>query len=165
LAYCIEQPRATADIDVNVFVAPTDAKRVFKALPRGVEVTAADRRVAERDGQVRLMWERTPVDLFFSYHPLHELAASRWREVPFSATTIPILGCTDLTVFKAFFARTRDWADIETMAVAATVDDTEALRWAGELLGTDSDDYERLERALHEPPHEGRPPRLGRPPR
>jgi hypothetical protein len=107
-----------------------------------------------------VQWERTPLDLFFAYHPFHDLAAQRCREVPFADTSIPVLGCTDLTVFKAFFGRTRDWADIETMALAATVDDAEALRWAGNLSGTDSDNYQRLVATLREPPPEGPPPRL-----
>ena len=162
LAYCISQARATSDIDVNVFVSPDRADAVLDVLPRAVVVTDEDRRVAARDGQVRVMWERTPVDVFFAYHPFHDLAASRCRVVPFGDATIPVLDCTDLTVFKAFFARTRDWADIETMAQAATVDIDDALRWVGDLLGTDNDRYQRLEQVLRHPPREGPPPRLPR---
>ena len=66
LAYYAE-PRATVDIDVNVFVSPQAFRTVVKALePLGVEATDADRRSALRDGQVRLWWGNTPVDLFFA---------------------------------------------------------------------------------------------------
>jgi hypothetical protein len=161
LAYCIEEARATQDIDVNVFVAPSEAPRVFDALPVGTKVRAADRRVAERDGQVRVWWERTPVDIFFAYHELHEQAGRRCRRVSFGPGTIPVLDCTHLTVFKAFFARTRDWADIETMASAGPVDEGEATGWLRDLVGPDSDTYTRLVETFRAPPPDDRPfPRL-----
>ena len=53
LAYATEEPRGTRDIDVNVFVAATEAAVVFAALPEGVVHTAADVRAAHRDEQVR----------------------------------------------------------------------------------------------------------------
>jgi hypothetical protein len=162
LAFCIDQARATSDIDVNVFVAPSEAARVFSALPEGVRVTATDRRQAERDGQVRLWWDSTPVDVFFAYHPFHEHAATRTREVPFVEGTIPVLDCTDLTLFKAFFNRTRDWADIEAMAASRTVDADEADRWVTTLLGDDSDEAVRLRATLAAPPADEPPPRLPR---
>ena len=48
--------------------------------------------------------------------------------MPFATGFIPVLDCTDLAVFKAFFARTRDWADIETMAETGSVDGEDAIR-------------------------------------
>ena len=159
LAYCINDARATSDVDINVFVPPDEAAHVFAALPPGVRSTAADAKRAERDGQIRLHWDATPVDLFFSYHPFHEHARGRCRQVPFGGITIPVLACTDLTVFKAFFARTRDWADIEAMAAAGTVDEGEALAWMADLLGTDDEHRDRLQQALgatHEDVHRPR---------
>src|ERR1700749_1918626 len=63
LAYYAE-PRATIDVDVNVFV-PTDRwPDVRDALSGpGVDVKADESALA-RDGQVRLWWDRNPVDLF-----------------------------------------------------------------------------------------------------
>ncbi|MBI2710810.1 MAG: hypothetical protein HYX34_14120 [Actinobacteria bacterium] len=55
--------------------------------------------------------------------------------MPFSGTTIPVLDCTVLCVFKAFFARTKDWADIEAMGEAGSVDAGDAVGWGEELLG------------------------------
>ena len=42
--------------------------------------------------------------------------------MPFAGTQIPVLGPVELAVFKAMFDRTRDWADIEAMVAAGTLD-------------------------------------------
>ena len=51
-----------------------------------------------------------------------EEGARNRRTVPFEGTRIPVLGPTELAVFKAMFDRTRDWADLEAMAAAGTLD-------------------------------------------
>lgn len=135
LAYCTQEPRGTRDLDVNVFVGVDRAGEVFDAMPRGVAVTRADRAKVRRDGQVRLMWDETPVDLFFDTHEFHREAARAVVRVPFEGTTIPVLGCEALVVFKAMFNRTRDWADIEAMLAAGAVDGPRALERLRELLG------------------------------
>lgn len=143
-AYCAEEPRGTRDIDVNVFTAPDRARDVLECMPAGVAVTDADIVAAERDGQVRLWWEETPVDVFFDVHDFHRLTAAAVRVVPFTGRSIPVLGCTALVVFKAMYNRTKDWADIEAMLEADTVDRPEALRWVEQLLGGDAPEVERL---------------------
>jgi hypothetical protein len=154
LAYCIQNPRATGDIDVNVFVAPDHSDHVFAALPGGVRVTAEDREHTLRDGQVRLRWDATPIDFFFGYHPFHDLVARRVHVVPFGETPMPFLECTDLTVFKTIFGRPRDWVDIDAMVAAGTVDAAEALHWIGELFGVDDGRYQRLAAAFGAQPEE-----------
>jgi hypothetical protein len=54
--------------------------------------------------------------------PVHEQAARNRRTVPFAGIRIPVLGPTELAVFKVVFDRTRDWADVEAMAAAGTLD-------------------------------------------
>jgi len=46
LAYATEEPRATRDIDVNVFVPATEAPAVLAALPAGVAHGTADQEAA-----------------------------------------------------------------------------------------------------------------------
>jgi hypothetical protein len=148
LAYCTEQPRATSDIDVNIFIPPEKAPEALAALPfEGPGHDDATRAIA-RDGQARLWWDETPVDVFFSYHPFHDRAWRRSHVVPFGADFIPILDCTDLAVFKALFARTKDWADVEAMTEAGSVDGDDAVRTVVELLGADDPAVERLQVAL-----------------
>jgi hypothetical protein len=144
LAYCTEEPRGTRDLDVNVFVPPGRADEVIDSLPEGVIATAADRRRVQQDGQVRLWWDDTPVDLFFDVHDFHRQVGAAVRVVPFLGQDIPVLACTDLVVFKAMFDRTKDWADIEEMIGAGTVEGDRALRWLGQLLGRSHDSTLRL---------------------
>jgi hypothetical protein len=122
LAYWTFDPRGTSDIDVNVFVPAEDCAIALAALPDGVKQPSGTAEAIARDGQGRLWWGETPVDLFFDYVPIHTDAARNAQIVEFSDTSIPILGPVELTVFKVMFDRTRDWADIEAMAAAHTVD-------------------------------------------
>jgi hypothetical protein len=138
LGYCVRNPRATGDIDVNVFVRVDQVPRLFTALPSQMSIHEGAVDAATRDGQVRLHWGDHPVDLFLSYHPLHDRAQARIRVVPFGADEIPVLSCTDLAVFKVVFNRTRDWADLEAMIEASSVDRDEALRWLRDTLGSDA---------------------------
>jgi hypothetical protein len=161
LAYCTGQPRGTIDIDLNIFVESAGAQRIFDDLPEGVTTGAGDVAVAVADGQVRLFWDDTPVDLFFSYHPFHVDVARRVRSVPFADTLIPVLSCEDLLVFKAFFARTQDWADIEAMAATDALDVGGACESVASLLGRDHSSYLRLLATLESRPAESPPlPRL-----
>jgi predicted nucleotidyltransferase len=135
LAYCTQEPRGTRDIDVNIFIEPDRANEVFDAMPKRVTVTRGDRAAARRDGQVRVMWDETPIDLFFDTHEFHREAAQGVAEVPFDGASIPVLGCEALIVFKAMFNRTRDWADIEDMVDAGVVDGPRVLDSLRSLLG------------------------------
>lgn len=143
LAYCTEEPRGTRDIDVNIFLDAAAADAALDALPTQVRITSEDRRLIKRDGQARLMWDETPVDVFFTTHEFHSGAASEVRTVPFEGRRIPVLGCTELMVFKAMGSRTKDWADIEEMLAAGTPG-REALRHLEQLLGPDDPATRRL---------------------
>ena len=137
LGYCTLEARGTQDVDINVFVAPSRTREVLAALPDGVRVNARDLQVAERDGQVRLLWDATPIDVFFSVLPFHDEVERNVRQVSFGDRTIPVLDCTGIAVFKALFARPRDWVDIEAMVEARSLDVDEAMRWVREMVGDD----------------------------
>lgn len=138
LGYCTLEPRGTRDLDINVFTGPERARDVFAALPEGVEFSGLSLEQAEADGQVRLRWGSTPVDLFLSTLPFHDVVQAHVRLVPFEGHTIPVVGCTGLAVFKAMFDRARDWADIEAMVEARAVDLDEARRWVVGMVGEDA---------------------------
>jgi hypothetical protein len=145
LAYYAE-PRTTVDIDLNVFVPVEEALRVIAPL-QNIGVTVNDDNVADarHDGQVRLYWDATPVDLFFSYDAFHDVAEQRVRQVPFADTTIPILAGEDLAVCKAVFGRAKDWIDIEAMIAAGTkLDAAEVIRWVQRIVGDDDPRFDRL---------------------
>jgi hypothetical protein len=150
LAFCTERARGTIDIDVNVFVGQDEAGRVLASLPRQIGRSAADRRVLERDGQTRLWWEQTPVDVFLNTTEFHIQAAQRRRSYEFGGRPIHFLGCSDLAVFKAFFNRTKDWADLEEMIATASLNVDQVLGVLVRYLGGDDDRVGRL-RALVDP--------------
>lgn len=135
LAYYTQEPRGTRDLDVNVFVGVDRANDVLDALPPGVTVKRANRATARRDGQVRVMWEDTPIDVFLDTHPFHRETAEDVSEVPFERIIIPVLGCESLIVFKAMFNRTKDWADIESILETGISDGRRALDRLRSLLG------------------------------
>ena len=148
LAYYAE-PRATRDIDCNVFVPTSLAARVLTPLAKlGAQIAHAGER-AERDGQVRVMWDTTPIDLFFSYDPFHDAALAGVRTVPFATTSIPILSASHLAVRKAIFDRARDWVDIDAMLEHGTaLDAPEALKWVARICGDDDPRFVRLATVL-----------------
>jgi hypothetical protein len=129
---------------VNVFIPAADASRALRALPEGVDVPPGTDETIAREGQVRLWWDETPVDLFFDTVPVHADAAAHRRTVPFAGTRIPVLGPVELTVFKAMSDRTRDWADIEAMLAAETVDLEHVRKSLSTMLADEDPRFARL---------------------
>ncbi len=137
LAWCTADPRGTSDIDLNIFVPTDEAGRILDALPAGVLVSRKHRTQLRRDGQVRVLWDETPVDLFLNTTAFHEQAAARVVTRPFEGRPLPFLACGDLAVFKAFFSRSKDWVDLEEMAGAGRLDVAEVVAVLSEYLGGD----------------------------
>jgi hypothetical protein len=105
-----------------------------------------------REGQARVFWDDTPIDLFFAYDAFHAAARKATRTVPFADTTIPILGAEHLTVCKVVFNRSKDWVDIEAMLAAdAPIDVAEVLRWVARITGDTDPRYERITALLTQP--------------
>lgn len=144
LAWCTQQARGTIDIDVNLFIDTDHIDWALTALPAGVAVTDDNRRELSTDGQSRLWWDSTPLDIFLSTTPFHEAAAGRARLEQFGGADVPFLACRDLAVFKAFFDRTRDWADLEDMNSAGTLDHEAVLGVLVHYLGGDDHRVARL---------------------
>jgi hypothetical protein len=144
LAYCVEEPRGTRDLDVNVFCDAADARRVLDALPEGVRVSDKDIERVESDGQARLFWEGVPIDVFLNNLPLHEKVSTAVVWVPLEGREAPVLDCASLVLFKSFFDRTKDWADIEAVAVATPADIETAAKAVAELVGEEDESYKRL---------------------
>lgn len=141
-------PRGTHDVDINVFLPARAFDRVLEALrPIGVEPPTPDqRRALERDGQVRLAWDRTPLDLFFSYTELHDACLARRREVPFGSERIFILSAEDLAIFKALFARDKDWRDLREIFLAQGLDFDAAYAdgWLERIVTPDDERFVRF---------------------
>ncbi len=144
LAWCTERARGTIDIDVNLLIPAEDWEHALAVLPEGVQVTAKDRQLLKRDGQVRVWWDKTPLDLFLNSTDFHDGIAGRVRWESLGGTSLPFLSCFDLAVFKAFFNRTKDWADLEEMAAAGTLDRTRVQATLIGYLGADDERVAKL---------------------
>lgn len=138
LAYYAD-PRATIDIDVNVFLPPTSWQEAIEVLEAiGVDSGKLNPEGLERDGQCRLWWGDNAVDLFFAYDPIHAEMRKQARRAPFGSVTVSILGPEHLAVCKAMFDRRKDWLDIEQMLVATDELDVSAIEeWLAKMVGDD----------------------------
>ncbi|HEV7938210.1 MAG TPA: nucleotidyl transferase AbiEii/AbiGii toxin family protein [Solirubrobacteraceae bacterium] len=146
LAYYAE-PRATIDVDLNLFVAPSSYSDIERDLARIGVGDGVDPKAVERDGQCRLRWGNTPIDLFFAYDALHDAMRRATRSEPFGETRIPILAPEHLLVCKAIFNRPKDWLDIEQMLVCVDdLDLAEVRTWLDRIVGIDDPRRERFER-------------------
>lgn len=145
LAYYAD-PRATIDIDINVFVPVDQGKPVVDALSElGVDPTTADLGTLERDGQCRLWWGDNAVDLFFAYDPFHEEMRKQVRRAPFAGIAIPILAPEHLAVCKAMFDRRKDWIDIQQMLIATDDLDVPSIEgWLERMVGESDPRLTRL---------------------
>ena len=102
-----------------MFVPSEDPGHALRALPAGIAQPPDAAATILRDGQIRLWWGETPVDLFFDYAPVHSEAARHRQTVPFADRRIPVLGPVELGVFKAMYDRrsgTEGANDVPTLA-------------------------------------------------
>jgi hypothetical protein len=137
LAYYAE-PRATDDVDINVFVAPKAFMDVAKPLGTLGVSTDVEPLALEREGQCRLWWGRTPLDLFFAYDEIHDAMHRDTRLVPFGDARLPILSPEHLLVCKVAFDRPKDWLDAEQMLVVTEdLDSDEIQAWLERMLGAE----------------------------
>lgn len=145
LAYYAE-PRATIDIDVNVFLPTARWREAIDELAAlGVNVDPLDPPALERDGQCRLWWGDNAVDLFFSYDPIHDEMRRQARRAPFGGVTVSILSPEHLAVCKAMFDRRKDWLDIEQMLYATDeLDVGEIEGWLKRMAGENDQRVQRL---------------------
>jgi hypothetical protein len=142
-------PRGTQDVDINLFVPARHLDRVLGALsPLGVG-PASERiqHLAERDEQVRVDWDGTPLDLFFSYDALHESCRERRRQVAFPGQSLTILSAEDLAIFKVLFSREKDWRDLAEMLFAQgeQFDLAYAADWLERILAQGDDRLARFQ--------------------
>lgn len=151
LAWCTQRARGTIDIDLNIFIDMKEAPHILDALPNQVTWQQEDVDVLVREGQVRIWWDQTPIDLFFNTLPLHKQMARRCRWESFGGASVPFLSCQDIAVLKVFFDRTKDWADLEEMQAAGTLDFPLVTATIIEYLGADDERVTKLSALIRTP--------------
>jgi hypothetical protein len=144
LLWCTGEPRTTVDIDLNIFVPPAETQRVLDAMPE--EIVATDEETAEllTSGQGRLMFDGIPVDVFLDTTPFHDDLHLHVSEHQLVDRKLPFLCCNDLAVFKTFYNRRKDWADIEEMLRAGWLDVPYVSGILSEYLGPDDERIREL---------------------
>jgi hypothetical protein len=144
LAWCTQRARGTIDIDLNIFVDTQAAATALTALPEQVTWTQKDLDALMKEGQIRIWWDKTPLDLFLNTLPLHKQMARRCRWESFGGASVPFLSCQDIAVLKVFFNRTKDWADLEEMQSAGTLQVPLVTATIIEYLGADDERITKL---------------------
>jgi len=136
-------PRATNDVDVNVFVAPAQLDPVFAALRSlGVAVdAAAARAAADRDGLMVLWLGQFRLDVFtpsieFSW----EAGRTRVR-FEIDGSGVWFLSAEALCIFKLLFFRGKDVVDLERLIAVqgAKVDAAYVRDRIAAMLGEDDE--------------------------
>ena len=144
LLWCTGEPRITVDIDINIFAPPSEAQRVLDALPDEIVPTVDDAAQLTSSGQCRVMFDGTPVDIFLDTTPFHDDLRLHLKEHQLADARLPFLSCNDLAVFKAFFNRRKDWADIEEMMRAGRLDIPYVVGLLSDYLSPDDERIREL---------------------
>jgi hypothetical protein len=113
------EPRATADVDVILWIEPEAIDRAIDVIvSAGVEV---DRNAARAGAQNRGMFAgrigATRVDVFVPSIPFYDEAAKRRIRTTIGAHETWVHSAEVLTVFKLLFFRPKDLIDVERMLV------------------------------------------------
>lgn len=135
-------PRATKDLDLNLFVADDALEPAFEALEAAgalVDRPAASARARDRGDFVALV-DDMRIDLFVAFHPYHRTVASRVERARLPAgPEVAFLSAEDLCVFKMLFHRAKDLVDLDRLFAARQdrFDIEYVERWLRALLGDD----------------------------
>lgn len=113
-------PRATVDVDINIFVDPrTQLPLILDVLESaGFSADAEPYILAEQavqEGQFRGRVSGLRVDVFVPAIPYYASLAERRRQVTLLGHPVRILGPEDLVVLKMVFYRRKDLADVEAV--------------------------------------------------
>lgn len=146
------EPRATRDLDVNIFLREDGAPRTLDALAMAGVPIQRERDLPPilRDAQVRIPWDDMPLDLFFASVPFLDACAGRRVTVTFAGAPLSILSAEDILICKTLFNREKDWPDIRTIVQmqGARLDGAYIRSWLHAMIGPDDERTARVERLL-----------------
>jgi hypothetical protein len=145
-------PRATLDVDVNVFINDDDLPKLVHCLQRlgiSLDETGA-RQQMDASGLIIVSWRGLRVDLFTPSIPFAWEAARTRVEIQIQSESFSFLSRESLAVFKLLFYRPKDIGDLAQMvAFARGQIDTDFVRSRiVEMLGEDDPRVERWDRIV-----------------
>lgn len=134
-------PRATNDVDLNLFVGPDRLPEALGVLAAVADVDHEEAlRSAEQRGDLIVRVDGMRVDVFVPSIPLVEQAAKRVQRAVLLGRPITVLSAEDLVLFKLLFFRSKDLADVERLvAFKEDLDRAYVRRWLIEMVGEDDE--------------------------
>lgn len=134
-------PRATKDVDIDIFVAPENLGPVFAALrSAGCEVEDASAAAQALDrGDFQAWAGSMRVDVFVPSIPFYESIRRRVRTAELEGRPAFFISPEDLAVMKFLFFRAKDLIDVERLVAfgAATFDRSYVGASLTEIVGAD----------------------------
>lgn len=112
------EPRFTRDVDLTL-LCPYGAEAVpVERLAAAFSARIPDAQAFAQQHRVLLLRSTTgiPIDIALGAIPFEERCVARATEFDFGGACLLTCCAEDLVVLKAFAARDRDWADIESIA-------------------------------------------------
>jgi hypothetical protein len=148
------EPRATRDIDLNLWVEPAQLQAAFDLLAAaGVAVDrgAATREIDERGMFIGYHGDYR-VDVFVPSVPFYETARARRQRVDLAGRQTWVLSPETLAVFKMLFFRPKDLADIGRMLVIqrGRFDSAFVRAWLITMLGETDERISAWDRLVNE---------------
>lgn len=110
-------PRATKDVDIDVFVEPSGLGVVFEVLRScgcSVDSAEATTQATER-GDFQAWFGDMRVDVFVPSIPFYDSIRRRLRRAPLEGADAWFLSPEDLAVMKFLFFRAKDLIDVERL--------------------------------------------------
>jgi hypothetical protein len=147
-------PRATNDVDLDVFVPADAIEPVLDVLERAGCVLHRDEACADArergDFRVRLCGMR--IDVFVPSIPLYDSAEKRILPAPLEGRPAWFLSPEDLATFKLLFFRTKDILDVERLVAfgGSHFDRAYVRRWLIDLVGESDERIARWDRLLED---------------
>jgi hypothetical protein len=148
-------PRATADVDVNVFVPDDGLAPVVAALHSlGIDADSESvRRAAENTGMFTVRWGDYRIDLFTPSIPFSWEACRTRVACEVDGRTAWFLSAEAIAVFKLLFFRGKDIVDLQRLVAVqgARLDVAYVRRQIVEMMGDDDERVRRWDElvALH----------------
>jgi hypothetical protein len=140
-------PRATNDVDLNIFLDAGEAGPGLDALEKAG--CSFDRNAAMESaraiGEFKASWRGMRVDVFVSSIDLHTKARGRVRTALLGGRPLKVLAPEDLAVLKLLYFRPKDIMDVELLvAFAGKTLDLDTIRT--DLVAEVGDDDPRVDR-------------------
>jgi predicted nucleotidyltransferase len=113
------EPRLTRDVDLTIYTGFKDDAQVVDSLIK--EFTPRINEAKNHALLYRVLLlkkEDVGIDISLGGLPFEQLLIKRAIDIPFSTNiSLKICSAEDLVILKAFAARERDWADLETVII------------------------------------------------